>query len=116
MVGIRRSASGIASAIACSALLAALWAAPAGAATNSPAACVNLAHQLVHYDTMRERAADADNGMWLARIDQQIDALESQLSSRCPDEARRVRNDQQLAELLRLAAQGAITFFTMGAY
>ena len=111
MRGFRRSVR----AWALGLLLAAL-ALPSAAVAQSPAACANLAHQLVHYDTLRERAAEAGNSLWLGRLDRQIGAVEDQLAARCPDEYAAVRDDQQWADLLRLAAQGALTFFTLGAY
>jgi len=110
MPDLRRSAA----ALACGTLLLAGLAAPAAA--RSPAACVNMAHQLVHYETMRERAAELNNAMWVDRLDTQMQAVEERLATRCPDEAANVRLSQQIADLMRLAAQGAITFFTMGAY
>lgn len=103
---------------ACALLLAVALAAPAAAGNRSrnPAGCVNIAHQLVHYDTMRARAAKANNALWVGRIDAQIDRLEDQLAMRCPDEAAKARKDKQLAEFLKLAARSALTFFTLGAY
>lgn len=93
-----------------------LWVVPAAAASRNPAACMRIAHQLVHYDTMKQRAAALGNEMWMNRFKAHIADLEDQQAEICPDQAAANRTAQQLADLLKLAAQGALSFFTLGAY
>ncbi len=88
--------------------------APAGPQQN-PAICIQLAHQLVHYDGMRQRAAKMNNSMWVTRFEQQIERLEAQHARHCPEQAAANESAQQLRDLLVLAGRGALTFFTLGA-
>ncbi|MEM7410758.1 MAG: hypothetical protein AAF430_11030 [Myxococcota bacterium] len=83
---------------------------------RNPAVCISIAQQLVHYDSMMHRAAELGNEMWVERFEAQIDAVEDRHARLCPDQAAAQKSAQEMAELLRLAMQGALTFFTMGAY
>ena len=83
---------------------------------RDPAVCINIAQQLVHYDSMMHRAAELGNDMWVARFEAQIAAVEDRHARLCPEQAAAQRSAQEMAELLRMAMSGALTFFTMGAY
>lgn len=89
--------------------------APAGPQEN-PAVCVRIAHQLVHYDTMKQRAAAMGNTMWAGRFDAHIDKLEDDHAANCPESAKANKTAQALRDMLVLAGQSALTFFTMGAF
>lgn len=99
------------------ALLAPAVPSAAGTGQNqNPAICVRLAHQLVHYDSMRQRALKLNNPMWAARFAKHIDRLEDDHARHCPDQAAANKTAQQLRDLLVLAGRGALTFFTLGAF
>lgn len=107
--------------LARSALILALlaFAAPAVAGTGqnqNPAICVRLAHQLVHYDAMRQRALRLNNPMWAGRFAAHIDRLEDDHARHCPDQAAANKTAQQLRDLLVLAGRGALSFLTLGAF
>jgi hypothetical protein len=87
----------------------------AQAQRGNVAQCNHLAHELVHFDSMRARAKQLDNAMWVDRIDQHIKDLEQRQSEICPDQFSAAQAAQQFRDLVLLAARGALTFFTMGA-
>jgi len=101
-----------------SCLLLCASAAMAGSPTNQalPPQCHNLDMQIVHYQTLRARADAVNSTLWEQRLDAQIKALNDQRKvAGCPSNSTAAQMAAQLRELLRLAAQGALTFFTMGA-
>jgi len=83
---------------------------------QNPAICVRLAHQLVHYDTMKQRAAAMGNSMWADRFAAHIDKLEDDHAAHCPESAKANKTAQQLRDLLVMAGRSAMTFFTLGAF
>lgn len=92
---------------------------PAGASAvkaRDPGTCTRIAHQLVHYDSMKQRAAELDNELWVDRFDAHITDLEAHFAEKCPEQAAEQRSIQQLADLLKTAGRAALTFFTLGAY
>ena len=102
--------------LALAATLALLAPAPALAQTAHPAECRRIAHQLAHFEAMKERAETLDNEMWSGRFDRHIGDLEARQGRVCPDDSAALQAAQQMRDLLRLAAQGALTFFTFGAF
>jgi hypothetical protein len=87
------------------------------AGASEPVQCKNLKGQLDHYQMLRERADAANSALWEQRLDQQLAHLKKQSRSMgCKDTTAAL--EKTLAEmraLLKLAMQGALTFFTMGA-
>ena len=85
------------------------------AAAESPR-CRNLDEQIVHYLTLKERADAFDSALWEQRLDAHLARLEKQRKlAGCPDKSGAAAAARQLKALLQLAAQGALTFFTLGA-
>ena len=95
-------------------VIAAVFLVPSLAQANR-AQCTHLAHQLVHADTMKQRAAQAGNDLWLDRYKAHIDRLEDRHAQICPDSAAAQQAAQQLRDLMKAAMNGAISFFTGGA-
>ena len=81
-----------------------------------PPQCKRLTQQQAHYQTLRDRAHAADNALWENRLDTQIKYLRAQRRSiGCPDaQAAFEAMLKQMRELIKLAAEGAATFFSGG--
>lgn len=88
----------------------------ASAAAAEPPQCRNLDRLVGHYKEMRGRAVALDSELWKDRIDAHLVRLSKQRSrAGCPDRSGAAEAARQLKALLELAAQGALTFFTLGA-
>jgi hypothetical protein len=89
----------------------------ASAAAAEPPQCRNLNGRIAHYETMLDRAKAADSDLWESRLGTQIGYLKNQRKLfNCPDKVGALEIALKEARaLLKLAAQGALTFFTMGA-
>ena len=83
---------------------------------RNPGTCMRIAHQLVHYDAMKARAAELENEMWVERFEAHIESLEDHFAAKCPEQAAEQKSIQQLAALLKTAGRVALSFFTLGAY
>jgi hypothetical protein len=88
-----------------------------GAAAAPPPQCKYLDSRLAYYETQLDRAKALDSELWVARLETHIDALdEFRDDIGCPDNSTVAEEvARTLNKILELAAQGAITFFTMGA-
>lgn len=90
-------------------------AAHAGPADREPLQCQVFDRQIAQYEMMRARAAKLDSDLWKDRFDTQLARMKSfRLSQGCPDKSGAAEFARLIKELMKLAAQGAITFFTMG--
>jgi hypothetical protein len=100
-----------------------LGAAPALGATPPlggahPAECARLKRQIDHFEGMVERAEEAGNELWSTRTQQHVDLLRKRQSERCPDDAQdNAAKEAFIAfmNLLKVAGQAALTYFTFGA-
>lgn len=81
-----------------------------------PAECSRLRRQVERYVGMQSRAAALDNAMWKDRLNNQITYLRGMQAARCPQDLPVDRAGQAFQEFLKLAAKGAITYFTFGMY
>ena len=95
------------------ALLALACWVPTPAAATNPEFCARQARQIAHYSAMAERARERGNELWETRMEAQVERLENRARSRCPE---LFSDDASAAfvNLLRLAGQAAITYFTLG--
>lgn len=87
-------------------------------ALADPPDCARLLRQINHYESMVERAEDLGNELWADRTQGHVDLLEDRLASRCPnytDRDERQEIARQTMRLMKVAADAAVTFFTMGA-
>ncbi len=91
---------------------------PAVAAAD-PSDCGRLMYRIVHFEGMVERAEAAGKDDWAEKTQQQVDLLEDQLADRCPKFSARDEQQEaarQFALLMKVAADAAVKFFTLGAY
>jgi len=103
-------------AIATATLLALLL---AGVASADPPDCARQLRQINHFEDMVARAEQLGNEEWADKTQMHLDLLEDRLASRCPnytDRDERQEAARQFARLLKVAADAAVTFFTMGAF
>ncbi len=95
------------------------WAAPElSRPPGSPAECARLHKQIAHFENMVERAEARDNEMWTERTQQHVDRLRAQQQELCPDDAEDAAAKAAFLaflNLLKIAGQAALTFFTFGA-
>ena len=99
------------------AVLAAGLFAPIGArAVGGPAECARLRRQIAHFQGMTERAVALENEMWSERMGEHLALLKGRQVDRCPND---VPTDDSTArafmQLLRVAGEAALTYFTFGA-
>ncbi len=89
-----------------------------GVVSADPPDCARLLRQINHYEGMVDRAEDLGNNYWASQTQNHVDLLEDRLAARCPnytDRDERQEAAKQMARLLKVAADAAVTFFTMGA-
>ena len=85
---------------------------------GSPAECARLHKQIAHFEGMVERAEALDNELWAERTQQHVELLRDHQRERCPDDAQdSAAKAAFLAfmNLLKVAGQAALTYFTFGA-
>lgn len=77
--------------------------------------CRYLTSQIEFFDTRIERAKQLGNDLWETRLTTHRADLVKQRKDRCPGHGDREAAFQAFRELMSLAAQGALSFFTFGA-
>ncbi len=87
--------------------------APAAGWANPQARCQNLNLQIAHFEAQAERAEKLGSDLWEDRFRDHVADLKDERKS-CPGYSDAEVAAQQMRELLKLAARGALTFFTMG--
>lgn len=86
------------------------------AAVNAhPAECSRLRRQIQHMEMMHSRASTLKNEMWAQRMKDRVNLLRGIQAGRCPSDVPVDTTAEALKMLLKLAAMGAITYFTFGA-
>ncbi|HVH20492.1 MAG TPA: hypothetical protein VNF72_19520 [Myxococcota bacterium] len=82
---------------------------------GEPLQCRTFDRQIAHFEMMRKRAVAIDSDLWKDRFDNHLAQLKKfRLSQGCPDKSGAAEFARLMKALMQLAAQGAITFFTMG--
>jgi hypothetical protein len=79
------------------------------------AECRYLTNQIDFFEMRIERAQQLGNEMWEVRLGNHLEDLERQREDRCPGYGDSQAAIQALRQLMSLAAQGALSFFTFGA-
>lgn len=87
--------------------------APVAGWANPQARCQHIHLQIAHFEAQAERADQLGSDLWEDRFKDHLADLKSQRKA-CPGFSDSEIAAQQMRELLKLAARGAITFFTMG--
>lgn len=77
--------------------------------------CRYLASQIAFFETRIERAQQLGNELWETRLTGHLEALEDRQKERCPGFTDREAAFAAFRQLMSLAAQGALSFFTFGA-
>ena len=78
--------------------------------------CRYLTSQIEFFETRIERARDLRNGLWEDRLGHHLADLKQTRKDRCPGYDDSAAAAQAFQRLVELAARGALTFFTMGAF
>ena len=68
---------------------------------------------------MADRADEMGNEPWAEKTQAHVDLLEDRLAARCPQYSARDEEQEikrQFAQLLKVAADAAVKFFTLGAF
>jgi hypothetical protein len=98
------------------AALAAGVLAPLAAQAAGPAECARLRRQIAHFQGMTDRAEALGEPMWTERMGQHLALLKGRQKNRCPHD---VPTDDSTArafmQLLRVAGEAAVSYFTFGA-
>jgi len=84
-------------------------------APGHPAECARLRRQVDHFIGMQQRASALKDEMWNERLGNHVQALRAMQAARCPQDLPVDTTAQAFQELLKIAAKGAITYFTFGA-
>ena len=87
--------------------------APAASWANPQARCRHIHMKIAHFEAQAERAHQLGSDLWEDRFRDHLVDLKSQRKS-CPGFSDSEIAAQQMRELLKLAARGALMFFTMG--
>ena len=92
---------------------------PASASALNPGECSRLMRQIYHFRTLEERADDLGNEVYAERMLMQTDLLRERFDDRCPgfsEDDRLVRQAiADFARVMRIGAQAAAKYFSMGA-
>jgi hypothetical protein len=92
---------------------------PASASALNPGECARLMRQIYHFRTMEQRADDLGNELYANRMLMQTDLLRARFDERCPgfsEDDRLVRQAiADFARAMRIGAQAAAKYFSMGA-
>jgi hypothetical protein len=94
--------------------------APVSAAALNPGECARILKQIHQYKGMEDRADQMGNEMWAGRMQFQTDLLRERYDARCEgfaDDDRPVRQAiADFARVLRIGAEAAAKYFSMGAF
>jgi hypothetical protein len=94
----------------------------AGQTASYNAHCKRITKQIDRYEGVAEMARERDNDAWLAGTLKHIERLETRRDRLCPsyaDELAKAENEQFWKDtyaLTKQIAQGAVKYFTLGAY
>lgn len=80
-----------------------------------PAECSRLRRQIDHFRMMQRRAEVLDNELWADRMNGHLELLYGMQAARCPGDIPVDTAAEAWKQLIKLAAKGALTYFTMGA-
>lgn len=95
--------------VLCAALLA------PGIAIASPQ-CELYTRNIAHYETMADRAKQLDNPMWEEKTREHVALLKKKREELCPEWSAEAQANRAFMQLLKLAGNAALTYFTFGAF
>jgi hypothetical protein len=83
--------------------------------------CRRTEKQIAHYENVLVLAQDRGNDLWEDATRAHLDRLQTRFEQRCPEQAKAdsiaraaARAAEETRQLIKLAAQAAITYFTGG--
>jgi len=86
------------------------------AASAEKVQCRQYNQQITYFEAMIDRADAAGKSDWADLYDDKVDQIKHDREAECPGYGAAEQAAAQWREIMKLAAQGAITWFTMGAY
>ena len=90
--------------------------APGLAGAVSPAQCGRLTRQIEHYEDMTQRARQAGNQLWVDGMQNHLKLLKRERLSHCDAFAKEDQAMAAFGHFLKLAAKGAVSYFSGGIY
>ena len=96
--------------------LALLLPAAADARPQGSAECRHLTTQIDFFAIRLGRAQELGNELWEERLESHLEALVDKRAARCEGYSDTDQAWEALERLVELAAKGAVTFFTLGAF
>jgi hypothetical protein len=89
---------------------------PAVATPQGSAECRHLTNQINFFAIRLGRARELNNAVWEERLENHLDGLVETRAERCEGYSDSDQAWEALEKLVELAAKGAVTFFTLGAF
>ena len=89
---------------------------PADARPQGCAECRHLTNQINFFAVRLGRARQLHNEIWEERLENHLDGLIETRAQRCEGYSDSDQAWEALEKLVELAAKGAVTFFTLGAF
>jgi hypothetical protein len=80
------------------------------------AECRHLTTQINFFAIRKGRAQELGNELWEERLDQHLQNLVERRAERCEGYSDSDQAWEALDKLVQIAAKGAVTFFTLGAF
>ena len=96
--------------------IAFLGASSASAQPVGSAECRYLTTQIQFFEQRLERAEALGDDVWVDRMEAHVNRLSDRRADRCPGYGDGDAAAAAFAQLVSLAARGALTFFTLGAF
>lgn len=88
---------------------------PLAASAGNEAECRHLSQQIAFFEGRAERAADLGDDTWQERFHAHLGQLSERRSQVCPGFSADAQAQQAFMDLVKLGAQAALSYFTMGA-
>ena len=85
-------------------------------ASAHPAECSRLRRQVDHFSNMQARAVALEHELWKERLAKHLELLRGMQAARCPQDLPPDSVAEAFKTLMQLAAKGAMTYFSMGAF
>jgi hypothetical protein len=90
---------------------------PQSASATNPAQCQRLDRQIMHHQTMAERADELGKDDWAEKTQRHVNLLmTTRRDAGCPEPVKDSGMAKAFTQILRLAGSAAITYFTFGAF
>ena len=96
-------------------LIALTLLAPLTASAGSETECRYLSQRIAFFEGRAARAAALDNDVWRGRFESHLDELNDRRSRSCPGFGADEQAQRAFMDLVKLGAQVALSYFTMGA-